>query len=466
MPAINPRLILEAYEQPNYGGVAGYFVDPEPSLWRVGFRHGFRSARVYRGPGYKRGPNYRIVLYDRGNYEGRKLVLAPGYYPDLLDVSVQHTGRFRSFNIAPDYSISGPEWGSIPVIVQLFNDPDYRGRHATVLRDVPNTHSELGMADTISSVRVIKGSDFPPQGAKVRLYEHLDYGGPYLEIAMTTYDMKKEIPDLSMLPMVGGQYASTFGNAISSVQVEGWASSGEFMEMAYNDEFDQAGMNEVWQWVDPAGGGEWRERQGYLELRADPGQDLWHGNPPGSGGDMDAPRILMEYSGDFAIETRLPVTPQLREHGGLLVWKSPGRFLRLEKTSGAHGFAGAVRFERHVNRVFRLVGRGPNNLIRTRHLYLRLERRRNQFTGFASQDGQTWVNCGVTNVGMGDPVQIGLHGLCPGNIPPTITRFDYFRVFARKGEAVQLRLRPQEVTLDEQQADAQRIAALRRFMDA
>ena len=38
---------------------------------------------------------------------------------------------------------------------------------------------------------------------------------------------------------------------------------------------------------------------------------------------------------------------------------------------------------------------------------------------------------------MGDPVQVGLHALCPGNIPPTLTRFEYFRVFKRKSEVGQ-----------------------------
>jgi hypothetical protein len=149
---------------------------------------------------------------------------------------------------------------------------------------------------------------------------------------------------------------------------------------------------------------------------------------------MDAPRLLMPVSGDFAIETRIPVTPQLREHGGLLVWKSPMAFVRLEKTSGAHAFRGDVRFERHVNRVYQLVGRGPG-LRRIKQVYLRIERRGNLFAGYASTDGITWQACGQTFVGMGEPVMVGLHALAPGNIPPTITRFDYFRLFKRPSEA-------------------------------
>ena len=168
-------------------------------------------------------------------------------------------------------------------------------------------------------------------------------------------------------------------------------------------------------------------------MKVEPGQDLWHGSPPGRGGNMDAPRLLMRTSGDFAIETRIKVSPELREHGGLIIWKGPWNFIRLEKTSGPHSFRGDVRFEQHVNRVFRLIGRGAG-LREVREVYLRIERRGNRFTGLASEDGINWKICGETNVGMGDPVNVGLHALCPGNIPPTLTRFDYFRLLKRKGE--------------------------------
>ena len=40
---------------------------------------------------------------------------------------------------------------------------------------------------------------------------------------------------------------------------------------------------------------------------------------------------------------------------------------------------------------------------------------------------------------MGEAVDVGLHALCPGNIPPTLTRFDYFRVFKRRSEVAEYR---------------------------
>ena len=127
------------------------------------------------------------------------------------------------------------------------------------------------------------------------------------------------------------------------------------------------------------------------------------------------------------------ISSNLREHGGLLVWRSPEAFLRLEKTCGAHGFRGDVRFEQHVNRVFHLIGR--RGWRRIRELYLRIERTGNLFSGYAATDPARWASVGQAYIGMGDTVQIGLHALAPGNVPPTITRFDYFRVQKRKQEA-------------------------------
>ena len=143
-----------------------------------------------------------------------------------------------------------------------------------------------------------------------------------------------------------------FDKKISSVRIEGWTSSSEFSQSVFMDEFDQMGMDEVWEWEDPRGHGQWTEHQGYLQMNVDSGVDLWHGT------NYDAPRLIQPIQGNFTIETRMPVTSQLREHGGLLVWKGPWAFLRLEKTSGAHSFQGDVRFERHFSGGYRLIGRG------------------------------------------------------------------------------------------------------------
>jgi regulation of enolase protein 1 (concanavalin A-like superfamily) len=73
-----------------------------------------------------------------------------------------------------------------------------------------------------------------------------------------------------------------------------------------------------------------------------------------------------------------------------------------------------------------------------RELYLRIERRDNEFSGFASTDGVSWISSGTTVMGMGEALEVGLFAVSPGEkekVKPTVTRFDYFRVLRRQDEA-------------------------------
>lgn len=410
----------------------GYVVEPVPFTAHIGFQDNISSLRVYKGPNFSSNPNYKVILHQHRDFRGKKLALGPGFYPNLHDTAFNFADRISSINFGSSLDVAGPEWGTIPLIVDCYEHVEFRGKKITILRDIANLRDPQGgtwFEDRISSIRIFKGPDFPRDGAEVVFYEHPEFEGASIPIRMEPSEYKKELPNLHLLPQ-------NFGDSISAIKIEGWASSGEFTELVFEDEFIGNRMRPEWRWEDPQGGGAWAERQGYLEMRTEPGQDLWHGN--GSGGDMSAPRLLMRVPGDFAIETRMRITPQLREHGGLLVWKNANRFLRLEKTSGPHAFRGDVRFERHVGRSFNLRGRGAG-LRNVRELFLRLERRGNQFSSFASSDGIQWKSCGQTNVGMGEATDVGLHALCPGNIPPTLTRFDYFRVFKRRSEVAEYR---------------------------
>ncbi|MYB00746.1 DUF1349 domain-containing protein [Candidatus Poribacteria bacterium] len=432
MPVVVPRLIVEIFQHTNFRGRMGYVVEPVPFTAHIGFQDNISSLRVYKGPNFSSNPNYKVILHQHRDFRGKRLALGPGFYPNLHDTAFNFADRISSINFGSSLDVAGPEWGTIPLIVDCYEHVEFRGKKITILRDIANLRDPQGgtwFEDRISSIRIFKGPDFPRDGAEVVFYEHPEFEGASIPIRMEPSEYKKELPNLHLLPQ-------NFGDSISAIKIEGWASSGEFTELVFEDEFIGNRMRPEWRWEDPQGGGAWAERQGYLEMRTDPGQDLWHGN--GSGGDMSAPRLLMRVPGDFAIETRMRITPQLREHGGLLVWKNANRFLRLEKTSGPHAFRGDVRFERHVGRSFNLRGRGAG-LRNVRELFLRLERRGNQFSSFASADGIQWKSCGQTNVGMGEATDVGLHALCPGNIPPTLTRFDYFRVFKRRSEVAEYR---------------------------
>ncbi|GIX06578.1 MAG: hypothetical protein KatS3mg115_0981 [Candidatus Poribacteria bacterium] len=343
-----------------------------------------------------------------------------GFYPNLHDVAYNFPDRVSSIGFGPDLQGAGPEWGTLPVIVEVYPEPYFQGEKVLILRDIAFTQN-IGMQDRIQSIRIFKGPNFPPGGCKVVFYEHIDFQGASLPIEILPRDSVVEIPDLSALP-------ERWSRTISSVSIEGWSTSTEFTQLVFHDEFSGEQLDPRWRWEDPRGHGQWSARQGYLQMNVAPGVDLWHG------ANFDAPRLIRRIQGDFAIETRIPVTPQLKEHGGLLVWKDRDNFLRLEKTSGPHAFNGDVRFERHYRGGYQLVGRGPG-LKNAKQVYLRLERFGNRFLGYASEDAVNWLYVGEAIAPMRDPVWVGLHALCPGSIPPTETRFDYFRIYRRPHEA-------------------------------
>lgn len=420
----SPRLIVEIFERPGYQGKRGAIIEPIKFTGDIGFQDNISSIRVYKGPGYASSPNYKAIFHEHINFQGRQLVLGPGFYPNIADVAYNFGNKISSVNFGPSLQTSGPEFGSLPLIVEVYERPNYQGKRATVLRDISHTET-IGLHDAIHSIKVFRGPNFPPGGCKVTFYEHIDFEGSMLAIQLGPLEYHKEIADLN-------KHLARFGGIISSIKIDSWHSASPFTELAFQDQFDGVSMRPEWRWVDPKGGGAHNQsRQGYLEMKCEPGQDLWHGNPPGQGGNMDAPRLLQTISGDFAVEIKMTISRQLREHGGILVWKNENAFVRLEKTSGPHGFKGDVRFERHVSRVYSLVGRGEG-LTNVPVLYLRLERQGNVFSAFASADSTLWQSCGTTVVGMTDPVEVGMHALCPGNIPPTITRFDYFRILRKK----------------------------------
>ncbi|HIE28071.1 TPA: DUF1349 domain-containing protein [Candidatus Poribacteria bacterium] len=422
MPVIVPHLIVEVFEDTWFRGRKGTVVKPTAFTKDIGFHNNISSLRIYKGPAFERNPKYKAIFYEDINFQGRRLVLGPGYYGDINDVALKFGDKISSINFAPMQEESGPQWGSIPLIVEVFRDVDFKGRRALVLRDVPNT-SLIGLQDSISSVRISKGPEYPAAGCAVIFYAEPDFGGASLAIKISPEDYRKNIPNLHILP-------NNFGDKISSIKVEGWSSAGEFTQVVFQEEFNGASVRPELMWLDQAGGGSWQEYQGYLIMRAEPGLDLRRGE------NFDAPRLVMDISDDFSIETRIHVSTNLEEHGGLIVWRNESSFLRLEKTSGAHPYKGDVVFEGHHWRPT-LIGR-VRGMRRTRELYLRIERRGNEFSGYASADGVNWISSGTTVMGMGENLEVGLFAASPGEkekAKPTVTRFDYLRVLRRKGEA-------------------------------
>ena len=148
MPISKPRLIIEVFEHLNFGGRRGYVIKPVSFTKEIGFQDNISSVKVYKGPGFNTSPNQKAVLYEHWQFQGKKLVLGPGFYPNLHDMIYDFKDNISSINFASISQTSGPDWGTVSLILECYEHSEFRGRNITVLRDVPHTGA-LGLHDSI-----------------------------------------------------------------------------------------------------------------------------------------------------------------------------------------------------------------------------------------------------------------------------------------------------------------------------
>jgi tetratricopeptide (TPR) repeat protein/regulation of enolase protein 1 (concanavalin A-like superfamily) len=156
-----------------------------------------------------------------------------------------------------------------------------------------------------------------------------------------------------------------------------------------------------------------------LQITVPPGHDLW------AGSNYNAPHLLRAISGDFTIETKISDGSEGKKLGGLLVWKDESNFARLHVASSRVWYEGCVYYGGIVAGKWVHPGIHP---FETEEAWLRLERKRDRFTGYVSADGESWYRCGWADIPMEDPIQVGIHALCP-QFAATSTRFEYVKIF-------------------------------------
>jgi class 3 adenylate cyclase/regulation of enolase protein 1 (concanavalin A-like superfamily) len=204
--------------------------------------------------------------------------------------------------------------------------------------------------------------------------------------------------------------------------LESTTPSEEFGQRLFRDEFDTPELRPEWQWNDPVQTNAYGllDKSGSLTLRAGPGVDLFPHN------NLNAPRMLLEVRGDFALETKMEGNWDERVvygQGGLLVWKDAPNFLRLEKFSMDPEHFGSIQMEARIKGQYQIVGRG---LLRGNAFHLRLERTGDRFAALCSTDGVHWLTCGHVVLPVKDPLLVGVAALYG-----MVVRFDYVQVLGR-----------------------------------
>jgi len=205
--------------------------------------------------------------------------------------------------------------------------------------------------------------------------------------------------------------------------------STEFTQLDFADDFQTETIEPSWSWIDEFGDCNYRiVNAGGLEICAANGRDL-------DGLTLNAPRLMREISGDFAVEVCVSsACDEKPQMGGLLVWKDKDNFLRFEK--GVHG-QNEVRLHGYVDGKYQVAGRGL--LSGDEGIHLRLEREGKQFSAYCSVDGEEWLTCGKLTLPLEDPIQIGIHAIgmidrtiyCGAYKEGTATVFRGFKLWTR-----------------------------------
>jgi regulation of enolase protein 1 (concanavalin A-like superfamily) len=195
-----------------------------------------------------------------------------------------------------------------------------------------------------------------------------------------------------------------------------------FSQVAFQDDFAGPSLREEWQWCDPLQVSACRlgEKAGCVTLHAAHGTDLH----PGTG--FNAPRLLLEMRGEFALEARMEGDWDQRDQvgsSGLLVWKDPRSFIRMEKFCMDPEHYGSVQLEAMVQGEYRIIGRG---LLRGHAFHLRLEREGERLSALCSADGVHWLTCGQVEFPARDPLLVGID-----SVRGVVAHFDWVRVLTK-----------------------------------
>ncbi|MYB02433.1 hypothetical protein F4X90_22560, partial [Candidatus Poribacteria bacterium] len=208
-----PRLVVEVFEHVNFHGRKLTLIESVPNTSVIGAQDIISSIKIYKGPGFNASPNYKAIFHEHENYKGRRLVLAPGFYPNIHDIPYNFGDAITAISFSPSAHPTPPEYGAVPVIIEVFRDVDYSGQRSVIMRDISSVF-DIGMNDTISSIRIQRGPSFPFSGCHVIFYEHVNFEGRRLNLSLNSREFQLGLRNLRSLP-----HSQSFSDIISSIKI-------------------------------------------------------------------------------------------------------------------------------------------------------------------------------------------------------------------------------------------------------
>jgi regulation of enolase protein 1 (concanavalin A-like superfamily) len=154
-------------------------------------------------------------------------------------------------------------------------------------------------------------------------------------------------------------------------------------------------------------------------------------------GYVNSPRVLQEVQGDFSIQVKVcgtirPTAPAAIpgrvpfQSAGLLMWADRNNYVRMERAAFSRGGPA----QSYASLEARTGGPRPTAAtagLPDQDVYVRLERRGNQFRGSYSTDGRQWTSLPPMNVMYPDKVAIGVTAVNAAQ-QPLVVRFEELTV--------------------------------------
>jgi hypothetical protein len=209
--ALAPRLVVEVFEHINFQGRKATIIDSVANTVDVGVHDIISSIKIYKGPGFSASPNYKAVFHEHASYQGRKLVLPPGYYPNIHEIPYNFGDVISSIGFSPAAQTTPPDYGAIPIVIEAFRDIDFRGQKSVIMRDVSDLR-EIGMDNVISALRVQRGPNFPFSGCQAIFYAQNNFEGRRMNLRLSSREFQVSIRNLHESP-------HSFSNLISSIKI-------------------------------------------------------------------------------------------------------------------------------------------------------------------------------------------------------------------------------------------------------
>ena len=159
-------------------------------------------------------------------------------------------------------------------------------------------------------------------------------------------------------------------------------------------------------------------------------------------GQRNAPRLLLERNGDFAMSVRVagalsPKQPTGQfapyQGAGIVVMENDGRFIRIERAKIVLPNSKTItyiNFEDHEASGSKPVKQFK--LLDDESVHLKIERRQNKITGFMSRNGTSWESLGEVSIPTTAAQKIGVAAVNSSNSAFT-AEFNDFRFFESKG---------------------------------